>query len=182
MHEALARRVKQFTQKELAGRFGFSLSTVFNALNIPRKIGAIEVTGRFFRLRDPEKLLYLWATHRNLKKDILYATHCDLSATQIESSMPGGVVFGAFSAYRLAHKDAPADYGVIYIYTDDLETIKKRFPPAKGYQNLFVLKPDPYLASFGEMTPDAQTFVDLWNIPEWYAKDFLDALKSVMRL
>lgn len=178
LHESLTKRVRQFTQKALAADFGFSLSTVFNALVIPRKIGAIEVHGRFFRLRDPEKLLYLWATHRHLKKDIVYSTHSDLSITSIESNLPPDVIFGAMSAYRLAYKDSPADYSVIYVYTSDIEPIKKRFPSQTGYANLIVLKADPLLKNFGQTTPDVQTFVDLWNIPEWYAKDFLDAQKK----
>jgi hypothetical protein len=61
-----------------------------------------------------------------------------------------------------------------------LSEIKKRFPFQKGYENLIVLKADPYLAQFGQITPDVQTYVDLWNLSEWYAKDFLSVLKEKM--
>ena len=182
LQETLAKRGMRFTQKEIAGRFGYSLSTVNNALTAPRKIGAVEVTGRFFRVRDMEKFFYLWATHRALKRDVIYATHTDDPARTVEANMPPGVIFGAFSAYRLAYKDTPADYSLVYVYARDADAVRKRFPPKKGYENVFVLKQDPQLAAFGQTTPDAQTFVDLWNISEWYAKEYLDALKERMRL
>lgn len=178
LDEALNRGIYQFTQKEIAMHFGFSTCTVFNALKIPRKSGVIEVTGRNFRLRDKEKLLLIWATQRNLQHDVIYSTHVSAPVLEIESSVPADSIFGAFSAYKLKYNSAPADYAIIYIYSKNLEEIKKRFPPQKGYKNLFALKPDLYLEKFGKLTPDIQTFVDLWNIPEWYAKDFLSALKK----
>lgn len=181
LHNSITKAQLQFTQKELAEKFGFSLSTVFNALKIPRRIGAIETTGRFFRVRDAEKFLSLWATHRNLEKDILYTTSSDLTINNIEANMPPSVIFAAFSAYRFVYQEAPADYGVVYIYISDKESIHKRFPPAKGdYHNIICLRADPYLQEFGQTTPDVQTFVDIWNIHEWYAQDFLSALKKRM--
>ncbi|MBI2552471.1 hypothetical protein HYW17_04200 [Candidatus Uhrbacteria bacterium] len=179
---ASPKKLPTFTQKELARRFRFSLSTVHHALDIPRKIGAVEVTGRFFRLRDPEKLLYLWATQRNLKRDILYATHVDASVQKIEGAMVPGAIFAAFSAYRLRYKDAPADYDVVYVYAPDVDAIRARFPKTRGYENLVVLKPDALGAPEPHLTSDAQTFVDIWNTPHWYAKEFLEALKEKMKL
>lgn len=180
--ELLKDRSRHFTQKEIATRFRFSLSTVFNALSIPRKSGAIEVMGKFFRVRDIEKLLLIWATARNIQKDIIYKTHVDLPPREIEGGMPPSVIFGFFSAYRLKYQDPPADYDTVYVYSEHAEDISKRFPPKKGFPNLFVLKPDPALLTFGTITPDPQTFVDLWNVSSWYAKDFLDALKLKMNL
>lgn len=178
LDQAITKRLIKFTQKEIAARFKISLSTVFNALKVPRETHAIEVAGKFFRLRDLEKLLLIWATQRNLKKDIIYSTHVDLPVEKIEASQPPDIIFGLFSAYKFKYKNKPADYGAVYVYAGDAREIKKRFPPTKGYQNLFVLKADDHLAEFINTTPDAQTFVDLWNIKEWYAKDFLQALKQ----
>lgn len=179
--QAKAKKQRLFTQKAVAGKFHFSTSTVFNALKAPRKMGAIEVTGRYFRLRDFEKLLLLWATQRNLEKDIVYKTSVNAPPRDIEGSMPPGVIFAGWSAYRLSYKDAPADYDTIYVYSSSLTAIKKRFPPKKGFPNLVILKPDPDLVSFGQTTPDAQTFVDLWNMKQWYAKDYLTALKKKLK-
>jgi hypothetical protein len=182
LHQTIENKKTKFTQKELAAQFGFSLSTVFNALKIPRQSGAIKVSGRNFSVTDSDKFLNIWATFRRLKKDIIYQTHCDLSVCEIEGLMPPDVIFGAFGAYVRKYKEAPADYDKVYIYLsqDRLPEIKKRFPLKKGYENLIVLGPDDWLAQFGQITPDVQTYVDLWNLSEWYAKDFLKALKEKM--
>lgn len=180
LHQTIENKKTKFTQKELAAQFGFSLSTVFNALKIPRRTGAIKVSGRDFVVIDAEKFLNIWATFRQIKKEIIYQTHCDLSVREIEGLMPASVIFAGFSAYLKKYKEAPADYDKVYIYLNpsQLSELKKRFPPKKGYENLIVLKADPGLAKFGKITPDVQTYVDLWNLSEWYAKDFLNALKE----
>lgn len=179
LFQAIENKKIEFTQKELAQKYGFSLSTVFNALKIPRNTSAIEGK-RGFKIRDIEKFLYLWATFRNLKKDIIYQTAVKKGVFEIEGEMPPEVIFGAYSAFLKKHQEAPADYDKVYVYVEEahLEEIKRRFPLQKGYQNLIVLKADPWLKNFGKFTPDCQTFVDFWNLPEWYAKDFLNALKA----
>ena len=173
-----------FTQKDLAGKLHVSLSTVHNALTLPRASGAIVVAGRNFRVQDKEKFLLLWASHRRLQKDILYTTHVDGNMHTHEGNMPPSVMFGAYSAYRLRHGTIPAEYDVVYVYGDHayLPDIKKRFPHVKGAPNFFFLEADPRLALYNGTTPDVQTFADLWNCPQWYAKDFLDALRKKLHL
>lgn len=184
LHRALTDKKLATTQKELAEEFNLSLSTVFNALKIPRSLGAVKVTGKNFNLVDFEKLLYIWATHRNFEKDITYRAHVDASAAEIEGMMPGNAIFACMSAYVQKYQDAPADYDKVYVYAppEDLMAIKNRFPSplktGKGYANLFVLKADPFLAEYGSVTADEQTFVDLWNLGDWYAKEFLESLKK----
>jgi len=179
LFQAIENKKIEFTQKGLAQKYGFSLSTVFNALKIPRGTGAVEGK-RGFKIRDIEKFLFLWATFRKIKKDILYETSLKKGVFDIEGEMPPLVIFGAYSSYLKKYKEAPADYDKVYIYVEEekINEVKKRFPSQKGYQNLIVLKADPWLKNFGQITPDCQTFVDLWNLPEWYAKDFLNALKE----
>ena len=179
LFQAMENKKMEFTQKELAEKYGFSLSTVFNALKVPRNVGALEGK-RGFKIRDIEKFLHLWATFRNLKKDIIYQTNVSESVREIEGEAPPFVIFGAYGAFLKKHKEAPADYDKVYFYSGEnkIEEIKIRFPEQRGYLNLIILKADPWLKSFGVITPDFQTFVDLWNLPEWYAKDFLDALKD----
>lgn len=179
LFETLEKKKQIFTQKDIAAHFHISTSTVFHALKAARSLGAVSVTGRNLHVRDIEKLLLLWATLRKLEKDIHYATRVNMSIREIEGIMPPKIIFAAFSAYRLKYNDAPADYDQVYVYAEDLTEIKKRFPlEKKGTPNLYVLKPDPYLHEFGLLTPDIQTFVDLWNIPLWYSKDYIDALKK----
>jgi hypothetical protein len=179
LFQATENKKIEFTQKELAQKYKFSLSTVFNAFKIPRQSNAIEGK-RGFKVRDLEKFLYLWATFRKIKKDIIYQTAVIKGVFDIEGEIPPTAIFGAYSAFSKKYREAPADYDKVYVYSNEneVEEIKKRFPLQKGYQNLIVLKADPWLKNFGQLTLDCQTFVDLWNLPEWYAKDYLDALKT----
>jgi len=180
LYQATANKKIEFTQKELAEKFGFSLSTVFNALKIPRQSGAIKVGGRNFKIIDLEKFLYFWATQRNLNKEIVYKTNFSAPPREAEGLMPAGAIFACYNAYTKKYGDAPADYDKVYVYADKQaeQEIKKRFPARAGYENLIVLKSDPYLEKFGNIAPDIQIFVDLWNLSDWYAKEFLLALKQ----
>lgn len=180
LYQAAENRKFDFTQKKLAEKFVFSLSTVFNALKIPRSQGAIKVTGKNFSIVDAEKFLYIWATRRNLDKSIIYKTFYPASAKEIEGMMPAGIIYSAYSAYSQKYSEAPAEYDKVYVYSAEgnLEEIEERFPKAKGEPNVFVLKSDSYLEKFGNITPDIQTFVDLWNLKDWYAKEFISRLKE----
>ncbi len=180
VYQAISNKKREFTQKDLAGRFGFSLSTVFNSLRELRQLGIIRVTGRNFSVEDQEKFLYFWATHRKFKASILYSTRSSQAVREIEGSMPPSAIFACYSAYRMKHGDAPADYDKVYVYadTEGLAEIQRRFPASKGYANVFVLRSDPYLASYGSATPDIQTFADIWNLDDWYAKEFSNAIKE----
>ncbi|MBU4480981.1 hypothetical protein KKH59_01560 [Patescibacteria group bacterium] len=180
LNQTIENKKTEFTQKDLAQKYGYSLSTIFNALKIPQESGAVRKSGRGFKVEDKEKFLYLWATMRRFKKDIIYQTNISKSAREIEADMPPEVIFGCFSAYSKKYKSPPADYDKVYVYADrkTLEELKIRFPKKEGYANLIVLPADPVLQNLGKITPDVQTFVDLWNLSEWYAKDFLNALKE----
>lgn len=178
LYGTIEKKVRQFTQKELANKFGFSLSTIFNALKVPRASGAIEVSGKFFVVRDQEKFLNIWATFRNINKDIVYQTRVEKPVTEIEGLMPSSAIFTACTAFRLKFNETPADYDRVYVYCADLEEIRKRFPLQKGNANLIILKPDAELKNYGTIVSMSQMYVDLWNLSEWYAKDFLNALKE----
>ena len=170
---------------------------VFHALKKPRNLGAIKVGGRGFELLDWEKLLFLWATERNLKKDIIYQTFTDLPVLEIEGLMPASVIPTAYTAYHFLFKETPADYGKVYFYTTELSSVKERFPENSRREpnifsspepNLFILKPDPWLKNYlpaGRQArlvpPLAQIFVDLWNLSDWYAKEYQTALLEKMK-
>ena len=178
LFQVMEKKSRQFTQKELAAKFGFSTSTVFQALKIPRKMGAVRVTGRFFILEDPEKLLYHWASFRDLKKDIILAGRVELPVFEIEGRVPPDVVFTGYSAARQILVEPPADYDKVYLYTQNIEEIKKRFKFEKGRENLIALKGDRFLSNYGPVTTLSQTFVDLWNLSDWYAKEYVRSLKE----
>lgn len=179
LFQAIEKNNRQFTQKELASKFGFSTSTIFQALKTPRKMGAVRVGGRNFVLEDPEKLLYHWASVRDLSKDIILAGQVRLPVAEIEGRIPPEAVFGGYGAAKeLLKGDVPADYDKVYIYLSDKNQAHSRFEIKKGRENLFVLKKDEFLDSYGQITTISQTFVDLWNLSDWYAKEFIKTLKE----
>lgn len=167
-----------FEQKKLAEKYSFSTSTVFAAVDPLRHIGGTEVTGRNFRVTNFEKILLYWATHRNLAKDIIYSTFIDLPVLEIEGLIDSETIYGAYSAARILLKVVPSEYDKVYLYTTNLKSLQQRFPKTKGPANVFILTADPYLSSFGKTTPLSQTFVDLWNMKDWYAEEFLKTLKE----
>jgi len=169
------------TQKEIAVGLGISLSTVNNALKPLSRIGAVEKRKFGLKLVDREKALAYWASARNLEKDIVYRTRSEMKITEIEKSIPSGVIFTAFTAFRLKFKDIPADYSEVYVYADEegIAEIKKRFPQKEGPPNIIVLfMPKGFEKE--KIVPSELMFVDLWNLKEWYAKEFLKALKQKM--
>jgi len=178
LFQVLEKKIYVFTQKDLAERLDVSLSNVNFALRPLRKMNAIKVNPRNFSVVNARKILYYWSSVRDLKKDIIYKTRVERPAREIERAMPSGIVFGAFSAFKFKFKGVPADYSEVYVYGGSLSEIRKRFPERKGNANLFVLQKDELMNSYGNTTPIAQTFVDLWNLPEWYAKDFLKELEA----
>jgi len=178
LFQVLAKKNRQFAQKDLAEKFSFSTSTVFQALKVPRKMGAVRVTGRYFILEDPEKLLYHWASVRDFKKEIIFTGHLDLPVLEIEGRMPPEIIFGAFSAARRLLTVPPADYDRVYIYAEKIDSVKQRFKFKKGRENLIVLQADKFLEDYGQLTTLSQTFVDLWNLPDWYAKEYVQSLKE----
>jgi DNA-binding transcriptional regulator YhcF (GntR family) len=176
LYQRMELKRNMFTQAQLAASFHVSLSTVNRAIRILADMGAVEIHLRSFSILDVKKVLYYWASIRNLQKDCIYATRVEQPVKEIEKAMPDDIIFGAYSAYKFLFHDVPADYSEVYVYAD-LETIKKRFPPQKHVPNLFVLKTDDSIQKYGKKTTYAQTFVDLWNIREWYAKEFVTAFE-----
>lgn len=172
LEEAIEKKNKKLTQAELARALNVSLSTVNLAISHLKKMNAVRVKQRYFEVVNIKKILFYWASIRNLKKDIIYKTRVETDVSEIEKNMPQNAIYGAYSAYKFMFHDIPADYSEVYIYTSDLEEIKKRFKESKNTPNLFVLKKE-----FDKMTL-AHLFVDLWNLREWYAKDFLKAMEE----
>ena len=176
LYQSLEKKNNKLTQLAVASKLGISLSTVSYALKPLRAMGAIEVRLKNFMVVDRKKVLYYWASLRNIPNDMVYTTRVSKPVQKIESEMPNNMVYGAFTAYKFKFKDVPADYSEVYVYGSD--DIKKRFPENKNAPNLFVLKKDDLMEDYGKTTTLAQTFVDLWNLKEWYAKEFLIALEN----
>lgn len=174
--KALEDRTTSFSQKTLAHHFSISTSTVFHALKKPKACGAITVGGRGFELVDFEKLLFLWATERKFSKEVMYQTQAEIPIFQIEGSMPHGVIPTAYTAYRFLFNDAPADYDVVYFYASTADEIARRFPKSKKGKLIVILEADPFLSTYHPAPPLVQLFADIWNLPQWYAKEYHTAL------
>ncbi len=172
----------RITQLGISKNLGISISTVNNAIKPLVRMGAIQILPRGLKLTDREKIIIHWANERNLDNDLIYKTRHESPVDKIESAMPSGAIFTAYSGYKFRYKDAPADYSEVYIYADgrDLEEIKARFAENNKTPNIFVLRLDRRLVKLSKdgIAPDSQLFVDLWNLKEWYAKDFVTALRE----
>lgn len=183
---ATAIRKQKVSQLELSKRLGISLSTVNNAVSPLARLGAVEVRRTGLQLLDLKKALVHLASARNLHADIVFRTRVDAGVSEIEKSMPAGVLYTAFSGYRFLYGDVPADYSEVYVYADPecLREIVSRFPERKGPPNLFVLSADERLPALSRdsIVPPVQLFVDLWNLKEWYAKEFVNALSKRLGL
>ncbi len=175
LYQAMEKKNRVLSQAQIARALNCSLSTVNRAVKHLEKMGSVEIRKRSLHILDIRKILLYWASVRNLQKDIIYATRVERPLVEIEKLMPNCIVFGAYSAYKFAFDDVPADYSEVYVYGD--ESLKKRFPLAKGPPNLFVLKKDEQIEKYGKKTTLANTFVDLWNLREWYAKEFIKSFE-----
>lgn len=178
---------RSFTQLALSRELGTSLSTINGAVTDLENINAVRVKPRSFEVMALDRLLMYWATHRNLKKDIVYQTRVSAPVKDIEKSMPDGVAFTGYTAYRFLFKETPADYSEVYLYATEtgLKEIKRRFETSDKIPNLIVLRCDGNMEKAieghtlkGSSVCAAQLFVDLWNMNQWYAKDFVDALSK----
>lgn len=174
---AALRGAFKHTQQDLAEKYSYSLSTVNHALEIPTRIGAVRKTAKFFVLEDFDKLLYYWASVRNLEKDIVYATYYPDRILKAESEIPAGSIYGGYTAAKIQLGEAPADYDKLYCYFENPDYFKQRFPSNKERPaNMFVVKKPEFMS---EMTLP-QIFVDIWNMRDWYAKDFTKSLEEKM--
>ena len=184
LNTALHERKFKLTQAQIAQTTGFSLSTVNAAIDKPAKIGAIRKETKFFVLQDVFKLLYFWASNRNLSADIIFEASINMDIQSVESFMPDNIIYACYSAskYILQHNVPPADYAKVYVYSDNttLQQLKLRFPKLKrgDNNNLFVISKSQHLITTKGHTTLANTFVDIWNLSDWYADDYLKALEE----
>lgn len=170
---------KEITQLELSKKLNLSLSIVNSAIKKLAKMNAVRIEKMSFAVINIKKIVYYWASFRNLEKDIIFKTRVEMPAREIERNLPD-VIFAGYSAYKLRFNDVPADYSEVYAYADDkeIEEIKKRFPENRKIPNLFILKKDENMEKYGKTGTIAQLFVDLWNLKQWYASDFLKAIEE----
>ena len=171
LERVIEKRNPDFTIIELAKKYSLSTSVVNHALIPLRNLNIVKINKTLSKVVDWERLLFFWATRRNLKKDIIYSTFSPLPVYDREGLMPSEVISTGFTSFRYLLNKTPADYDHIYFYSNKIEKITKRFPNNKRPSNIFILRPDPYLLKSKKLGL-AQLFVDFWNLPEWYAREF----------
>lgn len=99
----------------------------------------------------------------------------------IEELAPPRGIYGIYSAAKHLLKEPPADYDKVYFYIApaDLTLMQKRFTAQRGETpNVFALTMHPTLKRHGSSTSLVQTYIDVWNMRDWYARDFLQALSQ----
>ncbi|OGG21186.1 hypothetical protein A3D03_06625 [Candidatus Gottesmanbacteria bacterium RIFCSPHIGHO2_02_FULL_40_13] len=181
LYRAIDKRQPEFSITELAERFSLSTSVVSHALFPLRELKMVKIEKTSSQITDSEKLLFFWATRRKLEKDIIYSTYNPQDVFSIESLMPAEAVPTAFSACRLFFNINPAEYDKIFYYVAGKEDVLSRFPDGgKNKANVIFLKKDKFMESY-EKIPMAQVFVDLWSLPEWYARDFREVLLTKIK-
>lgn len=179
LERVIEQKNPDFTITELAQKYSLSTSMVNHSLIPLRSLQLVKIAKTGSQVIDWERLLFYWATRRNLQKEITYTTFSPLAVDEREGLMPGEVIPTGYTAFRQRFGRPPADYDHVYFYSNRPEAVRKRFPQTKRAANIFIIKPDPYLIQAKKISL-AQLFVDLWNLPEWYAKDFQEtALKEI---
>jgi len=183
----LAERERWTTQRALSKACGVSLNLVSSVTRELRRIGALEVYPMRLHIIHPAKILYAWASQRNLERDITIKRAVGLPVHEIEKNMPGNVVFTAFSGWRLKVGSAPFDYNRVYVYAPPaarelIERLLNMLPRTRGDANLFVMVvDDPHLFARSEhqVAPVAQIFVDIYAMSstpttDAFLRDILD--------
>ena len=179
LFESLEKQETHFQQQKLAANLNISTSTVHHGLKDLRRMGAVRVGGDGGSVIDAEKILLHWANHRALASDVIKQLSLNGSVLEIEGLLPTGSILGAYSAVRLWYGEPPADYTSVYVYPPQPEQIIRRFanhPP--GDTTLTILKLPATIPLRAETTTLAHTFVDLWNLTDWMAKDFVRRVRE----
>lgn len=171
----------RFTVRGLAEATGVPASTVSYALKPLQAMGAIVMGGRGFRMANARKVLLYWCSARDLPSSVVYRKRLGMRVEEMEGKVPPSAIFTAYTAYRLRFGTTPSEYGEVYAYGSPEEFAERFGEPdaGGGGENLVVLEADDHLRRLGRATL-AQIYVDLWNMPTWYAQSFLDGLEGRM--
>ena len=182
LFEAVEKGQPSFRQQDLSVLFHISSSTVNLALVPLRSFGAVKVGGRGFEVIDAEKLLFHWANHRLMPGHVTESLRVALPVREIEQQLPAGSIPTAYTAVRERFGDPPADYNKVYCYHPYPAEVVSRFHKeiGKGPENVFVFTADPFMSRYGHRVTLGQLYVDLWNLADWYAKDFCRFVKDAI--
>lgn len=174
-------------QKRISQSLRVSIGLVNKTVARLERIGAMSKTGRKYSVTSFKKVLMLWSSLRNLQRDILYTTRVILPVREIERDLPDGSILSAYSAFNYMFNEVPADYSEVWTYipANILPEVRARFPPNNLPSNLYILKSDTLLLENARrfskgmnLVSVPQLYVDLWNIPSWYSKEYIALLEK----
>ncbi|HEX9889606.1 MAG TPA: hypothetical protein VGA69_09030 [Nitriliruptorales bacterium] len=165
----------------VADELGLAVSTTHRALDHPGEIGAVDVTrAGGVVVRDPGKLLIVWAGTRRLRRDIRDRYHVAATAVTVEATaVAASAILGGFGAV-VAHQGGNriADYTTVLFYGEPALPLERCAEPLWPWEatEVIVVEPDPRLAHYGRITPIAQAWVDLFALGGWQADRFVHHL------
>ena len=174
-------------QQQISQSLNVSIGLVNKVISRLQGMGAVSKTGRRYSVTSFRKILMFWASLRNLQRDVLFSTRVLGSVREIERDLPDGSLLTAYTAFNYRFNEAPADYSEIWVYVQDevILEFKNRFPLNTLPSNLFILKGDKLLeenskrySSGLNIVSIPQLYVDLWNIPSWYSKEYVILLEK----
>lgn len=105
LDRVIEKKYPEFTMTELAKKYALSTSVVNHALIPLRNLNIVKINKTVSRVIDWERLLFFWATRRNLKKEVIYSTFSPLPVYDREGLMPPSVIPTAFTAFRYLLKN-----------------------------------------------------------------------------
>jgi hypothetical protein len=173
-------------QKCLAQRCDTSIGLVNKTVRRLESAGAVEATKFGVRILSPPRVLNLWATERNLAREVFAAFRID-SLEKVERNLPGDAILTAFSGWVCLTGSKPAEYSSIYFYVHDKEEFQgwlefRRSGIRRTNPNVFVLhREDPHLISVSKkgIAPVPQLYVDIYSIggpvAQPYLRDIMEA-------
>ncbi len=83
LYRAIEKKEFSLTQLELSKKLNLSLSIVNSAIKKLNSIGAVKIMQRGFKILDIKKILYFWASIRNLEKDIIFKARIEAPVREI---------------------------------------------------------------------------------------------------
>ncbi|MBC7128004.1 MAG: ArsR family transcriptional regulator [Candidatus Methanosuratincola petrocarbonis] len=177
LEKVFEEKAYHFNVRSLSEATGVPSSTVSHSLRPLKEMGAIDISRKGINIKNPKKILLFWCSIRRLEPQVVYRKSLQMPVQEIEGMVPPEAIFTAFTAFKLRFGYVPADYSEVYVYGDAGQFISRFGEPSppKERCNLIVMEPDMHLKKLGRATL-AQIYVDLWNIPAWYAQEFINEL------
>lgn len=174
------RGVPLVRQEDIALKCEVSLGLVNKTVRKLEGAMAVEATRSGVRVLSPARLLNLWATERDLGRDVWRSFRLD-PIEEVEKSLPRDLLITGFSGWFSVSGRKPAEYDRLYFYVTDTERFElwfgfRKSRARKVNPNVFVLRvDDKHLVRSSErgVVCVPQLYVDIYSANGPEASDFL---------